>query len=133
MYASSGNRTRAAIVAGEHSTTEPTMLDSKFALGCQIILRWTRKLDLRSFYGISYRSTIVKTAMSAVLRMRFFILHIRFFNPLDGLPIINKNGSFCFFLHIYAVGTNQAFGRGSERRRSERRQAKNFRTSKWSF
>ncbi len=25
------------------------------------------------------------------------------------------------------------FGRGSERRRSERRQAKNFRTSKWSF
>ena len=25
------------------------------------------------------------------------------------------------------------YGRGSERRRSERRQAKNFRTSKWSF
>ena len=25
-YASSGNRTRAARVAGEHSTTEPTML-----------------------------------------------------------------------------------------------------------
>ena len=27
--ASSGNRTRAARVAGEHSTTEPTMLDKK--------------------------------------------------------------------------------------------------------
>ena len=27
--ASSGNRTRAARVAGEHSTTEPTMLDNK--------------------------------------------------------------------------------------------------------
>jgi hypothetical protein len=27
MIASSGNRTRAALVAGEHSTTEPTMLD----------------------------------------------------------------------------------------------------------
>ena len=26
MFASSGNRTRAARVAGEHSTTEPTML-----------------------------------------------------------------------------------------------------------
>ncbi len=26
FYASSGNRTRAARVAGEHSTTEPTML-----------------------------------------------------------------------------------------------------------
>ena len=26
LYASSGNRTRAARVAGEHSTTEPTML-----------------------------------------------------------------------------------------------------------
>ena len=26
-FASSGNRTRAARVAGEHSTTEPTMLD----------------------------------------------------------------------------------------------------------
>ena len=30
--ASSGNRTRAARVAGEHSTTEPTMLDSKLRL-----------------------------------------------------------------------------------------------------
>ena len=27
IFASSGNRTRAARVAGEHSTTEPTMLD----------------------------------------------------------------------------------------------------------
>ena len=26
LFASSGNRTRAARVAGEHSTTEPTML-----------------------------------------------------------------------------------------------------------
>ena len=31
-FASSGNRTRAARVAGEHSTTEPTMLDSKCAV-----------------------------------------------------------------------------------------------------
>ena len=28
-FASSGNRTRAARVAGEHSTTEPTMLDTQ--------------------------------------------------------------------------------------------------------
>ena len=28
--ASSGNRTRAARVAGEHSTTEPTMLENKY-------------------------------------------------------------------------------------------------------
>ena len=30
--ASSGNRTRAARVAGEHSTTEPTMLDEMWQL-----------------------------------------------------------------------------------------------------
>ena len=30
MFASSGNRTRAARVAGEHSTTEPTMLSCCF-------------------------------------------------------------------------------------------------------
>ena len=33
IFASSGNRTRAARVAGEHSTTEPTML-----AGCKVML-----------------------------------------------------------------------------------------------
>ena len=32
IIASSGNRTRAARVAGEHSTTEPTMLDEMWQL-----------------------------------------------------------------------------------------------------
>ena len=39
MAASSGNRTRAARVAGEHSTTEPTML----AQGCSNLKAWQRK------------------------------------------------------------------------------------------
>ena len=34
-FASSGNRTRAARVAGEHSTTEPTMLSMN-----QLLLLW---------------------------------------------------------------------------------------------
>ena len=32
--ASSGNRTRAARVAGEHSTTEPTMLKQQLSKNC---------------------------------------------------------------------------------------------------
>jgi hypothetical protein len=36
--ASSGNRTRAARVAGEHSTTEPTMLDRKVRDFCRDVL-----------------------------------------------------------------------------------------------
>ena len=55
-FASSGNRTRAARVAGEHSTTEPTMLD-----GCQVTLycktstrkavvaEWLRRLTRNQF------------------------------------------------------------------------------------
>jgi hypothetical protein len=31
------------------------------------------------------------------------------------------------------IKLTEKYGRGSERRQSERRQAKNFRTSKWSF
>ena len=38
--ASSGNRTRAARVAGEHSTTEPTMLQWKESKFCQSIQIW---------------------------------------------------------------------------------------------
>ena len=38
LAASSGNRTRAARVAGEHSTTEPTMLDRKVGDFCRDVL-----------------------------------------------------------------------------------------------
>ncbi len=37
IYASSGNRTRAARVAGEHSTTEPTMLRWKETDSCEYL------------------------------------------------------------------------------------------------
>ena len=38
MFASSGNRTRAARVAGEHSTTEPTMLCKQNAFPRYILI-----------------------------------------------------------------------------------------------
>ena len=37
MIASSGNRTRAARVAGEHSTTEPTMLLTKTVVSPKLL------------------------------------------------------------------------------------------------
>ena len=43
MFASSGNRTRAARVAGEHSTTEPTMLTR---------VRWAKSLQVESFTSV---------------------------------------------------------------------------------
>ena len=56
LYASSGNRTRAARVAGEHSTTEPTMLGQyPETFTCFIIKRlavvaeWLRRLTRNQF------------------------------------------------------------------------------------
>ena len=40
--ASSGNRTRAARVAGEHSTTEPTMLDAR-EIKCKLYIEFNNK------------------------------------------------------------------------------------------
>jgi hypothetical protein len=47
LAASSGNRTRAARVAGEHSTTEPTMLTQRKCIKKSLGLRWKKALKVR--------------------------------------------------------------------------------------
>ncbi len=51
-FASSGNRTRAARVAGEHSTTEPTMLDVIFQSN---VLSWIRSVEIEILKNIRSR------------------------------------------------------------------------------
>jgi hypothetical protein len=46
---------------------------------------------------------------------------------------LGKTGNFFLVARGHPIIDILNFGRGSERRRSERWQAKNFRTSKWSF
>jgi hypothetical protein len=74
--------------------------------------RWSNKRHLISGMLLGQRLKVKK--MSVFLSNSFFV------------DIV--------FLMIHFCGAFQtSFGRGSERRRSERRQAKNFRTLKWSF
>ena len=53
VFASSGNRTRAARVAGEHSTTEPTMLAGQisYRTGAASAFYGEKVMFLRHFIG----------------------------------------------------------------------------------
>ena len=64
-FASSGNRTRAARVAGEHSTTEPTML------------RWKARLPSRNTFQRQHAHAVAELNFQP---FSFFSLHSLLFN-----------------------------------------------------
>ena len=90
LIASSGNRTRAARVAGEHSTTEPTMLDGcEVTLYCKISTRkavvaeWLRRLTRNQFPSGSVGSNPTNCDMA------FWIMSMSHCFPiLDCVPLL---------------------------------------------
>ena len=90
VFASSGNRTRAARVAGEHSTTEPTMLVDFVAMQqCSSCGRVVKATDSKSVSLWEHRFE------SCQLRQRLFLDDIDV-SPLSILPVLSLASSHRF-------------------------------------
>ena len=73
-FASSGNRTRAARVAGEHSTTEPTMLDIRYSEIASWYLFWSG--GWKSMATFTYANIIVKILLMVKISRFIFVSYL---------------------------------------------------------